>query len=420
MSHRKAINLRGNRLDPKAVKLANQELLKNNPQLFDYTNKKMRKLTLEWSDTLYRREWMDAYLKYAKIEAKRPVSSSVPDGMLVSDFAWSKVEVSIKIRWWSTPKKFNFIRAVSEVEKCYECLDVGIETHKKINSDQWFVSYFSELFGEVDLSSIITWSKIGKGSLKICKKAYSYTITKDHHIEVGKKCLKDAVATLNKVDKMLVQYRTGVEKGAERSIMGIEIIITVLSTLAGAGAVGLAGKALSNYKKFQLAAEFVKNKPILNVLVQGSKVAIEAALTESISTSAGLLSLYRSNRKIDWSKITSKALTGFTKNFITGGLDKIFLAQIFKPKFLSKIPTKSAFLQKYGIDLSKEAISTYDYFIKTINTVSVESVYQVMFKKVNAKNKGKKMTLKQYLDHMAIELLKFNMGSVAKASRGIV
>lgn len=140
---RKDINLCGNRLNPKAVKLANQELLKNNPQLFDYTNRKMRKLTMEWSDTMYRKEWMDAYLKYAKIEAKRPVSSSVPDGMLVSDLAWSKVEVSIKIRWWSTPKKFNFIRAVSEVEKCYECLDIGIETHKKINSDQWFVSYFS-------------------------------------------------------------------------------------------------------------------------------------------------------------------------------------------------------------------------------------------------------------------------------------
>ena len=410
---RKDINLIGKKLNPEAVELANRELLKNNPQLYDYSTHNIRKLNLGWSDYLYRKEWMNAYIKYSKLKIKKPVEG------LISDQKWNKVEVSIKISWWSSPKKFSFQRAVSEVEKCYECLDVAIDTHKKINADQWIVSYFSELFGEVSLSNIISWSKIGKGNLKICRMAYNKTITEDYHIRIGTKNLKDAVHTLNKIDKMLVQYRSGVEKGAERSIMGIEIIISVLSSLVGAGAVGLAGKALSNYKKFQLAAEFVKNRRVLKVLVEAGKLGIEAALSESINSGAELISLYRSNRKIDWAKITSKAETGFIKSFISGGLEKIFLLKIFKPKFLNKIPTKSAFLQKYGIDLSKEAISVFDYFVKTINSMSVETIYLLMFKKVNNKNKGKKMTLKMYLDNMAIELLKFNLGAVAKSSRGL-
>lgn len=417
--HRKDIDLRGKKLDMEAVKLANEELKKSNPHLYDYTTRGVRKLTYDQRGYLYRKEWMNAYLKYSKIKTKEPIE------VLMADIKWSQVKVTIKARWWPSPVVFTFGEALDEINKCYAILDDAIEAHKRINSS-WttgfgVVSYLSELFGKVDLSEIIALSKIGKGYLEICEKAYNkILITEDHHIKAGRRAMVEAVKNLNEIDQKLAEYRFGVEEGGEKCKWAIEITIDVLATLSSVGAVGLAGKALGNINKIKLAVEFVNKHRMLKVLVEAGKIGAEAGIKNTLTSSAELVSLYRSGVKVDWNKIISKGMSSFLKDFIKGGLDKIFYFKFLKPKFDKLIPSRLILYQKFGITLSKDLKkSAWEYLMGCISNMGAEAFFTLLFKDVSEKTKHEKASGWHHLEHLAEEFLKFNLETVLKSARGV-
>jgi hypothetical protein len=416
--HRKDIDLRGKKLDMEAVKLANEELKKSNQHLYDYTTRGVRKLTYDHRGYLYRKEWMNAYLKYSKIKTKEPIE------VLMADIKWSQVKVTIKARWWPSPVVFTFGEALDEIKKCYEILDNAIEAHKRINSS-WktgygIVSYLSELFGNVDLSEIITWSECGKGFIRLSEKAYNYHITEDRHIKAGCRAIHDAVKILNQIDQKLAEYRYGVEEGGEKCKWAIEITIDVLATLSSVGAVKLAGTALSNINKIKLAAEFVNKHRMLKVLAEAGKVGVEAGIKNTLTSSAELVSLYRSGVKVDWNKIISKGMSSFLKDFIKGGLDKIFYFKFLKPKFDKLIPSRLILYQKFGISLSKKLKeSAWEYLMGCISNMGAEAFFTLLFKDVSKKTKHEKASGWHHLEHLAEEFLKFNLETVLKSARGV-
>ena len=53
-------------LDMDAVAKADAELLANNSHLYNYEAGRVRRLTMDRGDYIYRQEWMDSYLKHAK------------------------------------------------------------------------------------------------------------------------------------------------------------------------------------------------------------------------------------------------------------------------------------------------------------------------------------------------------------------
>ncbi len=395
----KSIDFHGKTLDKEAFDAATEEVNRNNPlnDLSGQCNK---------SDLTYSSVWQEAYYRHL-LEKKKRIDTRN---------RWDKLKLKVEVRWWPEPKEMRFTDAVAQVEGCLEVMEAAITSHHKVNAQTWdFVVFWSEFFGQVDLDSISRWTRIARKYIDLCKMIYHRPYSDDKMIRLGVKQLQSAAKVINHCDKEIVKYREGVVKGAEQSIQVIEITISILSTVAGGGVVGIAGKAIGKYR---LAAELVNKRGVLGKVVKIGKeaatLAVEAGTKTTLESGAKITSLYVSGEKIDWDKVLTNIKDSFVKDIISGGLSKIFLTSVLKPKIDIRFPNANAFLKANGLDPLMKPRPTLEYVSELISSMSVETFYQSFVVRARQKTQGKKLTLKEMLDEIAIEFLKFNFGDALK------
>ncbi len=355
------------------------------------------------SDLTYRKEWQDAYQRHLLDKKKRAETRD----------NWDKKMVKVEVNWWHRAETFRFIDALGQVESCLEVMEAAIRHHEKVNAEtcSWVV-FFSEAFGGVDIENLRRWARLGRKWIELARQIYHRPHADTRLMDMGVSCLKKAASTISTCDREIVKYREGVIGGAQTSIQIIEITISVLSTVASGGAAGLAGNAVG---KLAIAKTLVQTRPLLAKAVKTSAtVAFEAGTKATLETGAKITALYASGEKIKWDEIKQSMMDGFVKDIISGGLSKIFLTGVLKPKLDARFPTTNAFLKANGMEPVLKPRPVIEYLTELISTMKVEVFYQQFVKKARERAKGKKLSLKEMLDEIAIEFLKFNFGDALK------
>jgi len=311
----------------------------------------------------------------------RPSTSLVCQGPVNSGNTQTQsfaVDLKFRKKTW---KKVPLAQAISlvygfidaEKKACYRLV-------YKINQDQWYVSYWAELLGFKDPPSQQEWSEA------LMETIHAESALKQGKAALAKTRLLSAVKMYNAAATKWVDYKGGIEKGAERGKLFIEISIIVLSTMV-TGGVGNAIRA-TGWKG--LAAKS-------GIAAGGS--AYTTTATEVGKVIAGV------EKEIDVAKIVGNTLTAFFTSIASGALADKFLST-FSDRFwldVLKNPELVAAYKAANVMLPK--VSALKVFLiemlKSSSFNIAGSVLNDAVQKAIKQSQGKQLSMKAFLTLVA-------------------
>jgi hypothetical protein len=145
--------------------------------------------------------------------------------------------------------ELSFTEAISTIKNWTDAEIAAIKRHRKLNEDQWIVSFWSEVFGGVELPSPSNFGKVYPilKEAEICsKEALSRSDPNQikDWLETAGRLLNLAAYLYNSAHEEWREYKLEVVAGAELAKRTIEIAIVVLSAAAG-GVGGTIGRSPS-------------------------------------------------------------------------------------------------------------------------------------------------------------------------------
>jgi hypothetical protein len=161
--------------------------------------------------------------------------------------------IRLKIANWESD--YSFTEAVNTLENHTQAEISAILSRDRLNKDQWFCSYVSELYTGIDLPNIDELRYVLKilGSARKSleeAKTNSDLIASKELIEDSFKLLQLAAWKYNQSHEKWVDYKKNVVVGAERAKRTVEVMIVVLSAATG----GVGGTMIKTPSIFNYAA----------------------------------------------------------------------------------------------------------------------------------------------------------------------
>jgi len=262
----------------------------------------------------------------------------------------------------------------------------------KINKDFWITSYFSELFGTTKPPDDRDWIY----PINLLRSARSMYHTGD--FSRAQRYLERARDQYDAVHKKWIEYRYGLEKGAERAITGMEITIVVVGAYATAGyGASLAARGATR------------------VLLKGATMSAGLSGYKTTAEQVGLVS-YGVEKKLDVGKIVLDSVTAFLTSLIGGKLSDKFLG-LMTPRVteamaynneLFDAAAKAGAIRVGSNKLPKELLAD---FLGGFGTNALGEAV----KTAATKAKGKNMTMEELMKLVVVEFFKENWATAMKA-----
>lgn len=294
------------------------------------------------------------------------------------------VKVTLTVAGSGEWKDLDFTKAVSMIRAYTEVDRKSCEQYvKKLNEDQWIVSFWAKALGSVKPPTYEMWIKpiyalmSASGAMKAGK------------VDAARAHLERAVEAYNDVRQAWVEYRGGMIKGAERGVMGMKIAITVMGAATTAGVGSWLPGSLSTGTR----------------LLAEAGVSAGVKLLEETATAGGELA-YGLEQTVDIARIARSAGTAFTSSLVGGALSKGFLAML-TPKIVRT--SAASTLLPSGYSGSQELISSF------VGGTGATLLEQAVKRAVD-KLQNKERTTRELLEEIVDQFVSLGAGEAFKAS----
>jgi len=228
--------------------------------------------------------------------------------------------------------------------------------------------------------------------------AYTYTgYERRRRLLTARYLLTFAVSDYNKVHKAWYRYRNQLEKGAEGSILMMEITIMLLSTAIGAGA---AARIASSVPK--IFAHTARARAIVLLKQAGAGAGISLGTQSAKAVGMKIQGV----EDINYGKIILNTLTGFITGVAGGALAGRFLSML-TPRLTVNISTSGS-LQPLAYTPTQKVVA--DFLGNTIGSDILKSAINATERSF----KGKKVTVDNVLQNVIVEMSTRNAQEIFK------